>query len=76
VFADTVNMPLVSLTVRLWFVSLLWRFVMDYITRDGSRIRLTSERDFSVLTFCVVMVVSIVTALVAILELVSLCIGD
>jgi hypothetical protein len=49
---------------------------MDYITRDGSRIRLTAERDLSILTFCVVMVGSIVTVLVASVELLSLIIGD
>ena len=49
---------------------------MEYHTLNGSRIRLTAERDTTLFTFCVVMVVSLVTALVAIVELVSLVIGD
>ena len=46
-----------------------------YISRDGSKIRLSAERDFSLLTFGIVLSCGLVTALVAIVELVSYVIG-
>ena len=49
---------------------------MEYHTLNGSRIRLTAERDTTMFTFSVVMVVSLVTALVAVVQIVSLVIGD
>jgi hypothetical protein len=49
---------------------------MEYHTLNGSRIRLTAERDTTMFTFSVVMVVSLVTALVAVVQVVSLVIGD
>lgn len=48
---------------------------MEYHTLNGSKIRLSAERDFSLLTFGVVLSCGLVTALVAIVELVSLMIG-
>jgi len=49
---------------------------MEYHTLNGSRIRLTAERDTTMFTFSVVMIVSLVTALVAVVQIVSLVIGD
>jgi hypothetical protein len=48
---------------------------MDYVTREGARLRLSAERDFSLLTFGVVLCVGLATALVAIVEIISYVIG-